>query len=113
MHAEKSIIGQVITFDKSETTKKKKFGDRYPKYKAQPSYKRNFQYQIIEYKDIDNNENIAHYFEDLSIDADYNCKLGSSLFYIKSEQFYTSICQLDSFESKTIINILANNVFKH
>lgn len=50
---------------------KKKVGNHYPKYKAQPDYEQNLQRWINEYKDIDDDENIAYYFEDLSIDT-YN-----------------------------------------
>ena len=92
---------------------KKKFGDRYPEYKARPSYERNFQRWITEYEGIDDDEDIAHYFEDLSIDADNDCTLGSESFHMESEQFYISIGQLNNSESKSIINTLADNTFKH
>lgn len=48
---------------------KMKFGDRYPKYKAQPSYEQNLQCWIMEYEAVDNDTNIAHYFRNLSIDT--------------------------------------------
>ena len=70
---------------------KKKFGNRYLEYKVQQSYQQNFQHWIIEYEGVDNDENIAHYFEDLSIDANNDCTPGSESFYTESEQFYTSI----------------------
>lgn len=39
-----------------------KFGDYYPKYNAQSSYKQKLQYEITQYQSIDNDENIAHDF---------------------------------------------------
>lgn len=92
---------------------KKKFGDRYPEYKAQSSYEQNFQRWITEYEGIDDDEDIAHYFEDLSIDADNDCMPGFESFYTESEQFHTSIGQLHSSESLTVVNTLADNAFKH
>lgn len=92
---------------------KKKFGDRYPKYKTQSTYERNFKRWITEYKGIDDNKDIAHYFDNLSIDADHDYTPGSGSFHTESEQFHTSIGQLDSAESKTVINTRADNAFKH
>lgn len=43
------------------------FDNRYPKYKAWLSYERNLQQWISEYQGVNDNENIAHYFENLSI----------------------------------------------
>ena len=48
---------------------KKRFGDRYSKYKAQPSYKQNLQHWIMEYESVDDDKNIAHYFKNLSINT--------------------------------------------
>ena len=38
---------------------------------------------------------------------------GSELFYMESEQFHILIGQLNNSESKTVINTLADNSFKH
>lgn len=46
---------------------KKKFGNCYPGYKNRSSYEQNLKCQIIEYKGINNNERITHYFRDLLI----------------------------------------------
>lgn len=43
---------------------KKIFGDSYLKYKSSLSYEQNLQFQIIEYKSLDNDEIIVHYFGD-------------------------------------------------
>ena len=39
--------------------------------------------------------------------------LGFKLFYIKFKQFYSLINLLYSFKFLTIVNILANNIFKY
>ena len=92
---------------------KKKFNDRYPQYKAQPGYEQALQRWITEYEGIeDDDERVAHYFGNLSIDTK-NDILEPESFYTKSEQFHTSIGQLQSSESLTVVNILAENAFKH
>ena len=92
---------------------KKKFGDCYPEYKTRPSYERIFQCWIMKYEGIDNDEDIAHYFEDLLIDVDNDFTPTSKSFFTESEQFHTSIGQLNNSESKTVVNNLANNAFKY
>lgn len=67
----------------------------------------------MRYENVDNDENIAHYFQNLSIDSDNNCMLGSQSFHPEFEQFQTSISQLHNSESKSVVYILADNIFKH
>lgn len=67
----------------------------------------------MEYKCFNNSQDITHYFGNLLTDVDYNYSLGSKLFYTESEQFNSLTNELHSFESKTVINILVNNAFKH
>lgn len=69
----------------------------------------------MEYKSVNNNEDIAHYFEDLSINTydDYIPELTNELLYTGSKQFYIPFCKLKASESVTIINILADNAFKY
>lgn len=92
---------------------KKKFGDRYPKYKTWPSYEQNLYYRITKYQDVDNNKDIAHYFRDLLIDIYNDYILEFELFYTKLEKFHILISQIQSFESLTINNSLVDNFFKH
>ena len=68
------VCGKVSCWSSNHTQQerddsKKKFGDRYPEYKARPSYERNLQRWITEYEGVDDDEDIAHYFGDLSIDT--------------------------------------------
>ena len=67
----------------------------------------------MEYEDIDNNENIAYYFGDLSIDIYNDYRLEPESFYTKLEQFYTFFNKLKGLESIRVVNILANNTFKY
>ena len=94
---------------------KKKFGDRYPEYKTRPGYERNLQRWITEYEGVDDDEGIAQYFGNLSIDThdDYTTESTPESFYTESEQFHTSIGQLQGSESVTVVNTLADNAFKH
>ena len=64
---------------------------------------------------MDNNEGIAHYFEDLSIDIhnDYTPKPTTESLYTESEQFHTSIGQMQSSKSITAVNALVDNAFKY
>ena len=66
---------------------KKKIGDRYPEYKNRPGYERNLQHWITEYEGVDNDEGIAHYFGDLSINIhdDYTPEPTTKLLYTKSK----------------------------
>lgn len=69
----------------------------------------------IEYKGVDNNKYIIQYFGELSINTqnDYILKPIMKLFDTESKQCYTSLGQLEGFESIIIINTLADNAFKH
>lgn len=67
-----------------------RFDDQYPKYKARPSYEQNLQSWITEYEGVDNDEDIVHYFGNLSINTN-DCKPEFELFYIVLEQFHISI----------------------
>ena len=69
---------------------KKKFADRYSKYKARSSYKQNLQRWITEYKGVDDDEDVAHYFGDLSIDTQNDNIPEPDSFYIESAQFHIS-----------------------
>ncbi len=53
LYVKKSAVGQQIILIKSVTNQKKKFSDRYPKYKARPSYKQDLQCWITEYESIE------------------------------------------------------------
>lgn len=64
---------------------KKKLEDWYPKYNVWLGYKKTLQYWIIKYESIDNNKDIAQYFENLSIDILNNYTPKSESFYIKSK----------------------------
>ena len=68
---------------------------------------------ITEYKDINNDNDIAYYFEDLLINTNNDCTLELKLFDTNSEQLNILIGQLDNIESLTIVNTLDNNVFKY
>ena len=85
---EKSAVGQQITLSRSVMTQKKKIGDRYPDYKARPGYERNLQGWITEYEGVDNDEGIAKYFRDLSIDTHNDYTSESESFYTESKQFH-------------------------
>ena len=112
------VCGKVSCWSSNHTQQerddsKKRFGDCYPKYKARPSYKRNLQRWITEYEGVDDDEDIAHYFGDLSIDTQNDNTPERESFYIGSGQFYTSFGQLEGSESMTVVNTLADNAFKH
>lgn len=70
---------------------------------------------ITKYEDVDNNESIAHYFGDLSINVynDYIPELTSVSLYTKFEQFYISIDQMQSSKSIIAVNALVDNTFKY
>ncbi len=70
---------------------------------------------ITEYESVDDDEGIAQYFGNPSIDThdDYTTESTSESFYIKFEQFHTSIGQLQGSESVTVVNTLADNAFQH
>ena len=85
----KSAVGQVIILRQECDDSKKKFGDCYLEYKVQPSYEQNFQRCIMEYEGVDDDEDIAHYFEDLSIDKYNDYSPEPESFYTKLEQFHT------------------------
>lgn len=63
---------------------------------------------------MDNNESIAHYFRDLSINVynDYTPEPTSVSLYTKFEQFYISVDQMQSSKSIIAINALVDNTFK-
>lgn len=67
----------------------------------------------MEYEGVDNDKNIAYYFEDLSININKDYIPGSESFYTGSGQFHTSIGHLHNSKSFTVVNTLANNAFKH
>lgn len=69
----------------------------------------------MEYQGVDDDEGIAHYFGDLSINThdDYTPEPTTESLYTESEQFHTSFGQLEDSESITIVNTLADNAFKH
>ena len=92
---------------------KKKFGDRYPEYKDRPGYERNLQRWITEYE-VDDDEGIAQYFGDLSVDThdDYATDSRIESFFTESEQFYISSGQLQGSESVTV-NTLDDNALNH
>lgn len=92
---------------------KYKFDDRYLKYKSRLSYEQNLQYWIMKYEDLDNNKDIAYYFEDLSIEIHNDYTSESKSFYTKSEQFHIFFDQLEGSGSITVVNTLADNTFKH
>lgn len=112
------VCGKVSCCSSNYTQKecdelKKKFSDRYPEFKTRPNYKQNFQHWITEYKGVDDNEDIAYYFENLLINIDNNCTPGIESFYTNFKQFHTSIGQLHNSKSLIVVNTLANNAFKH
>ena len=92
---------------------KKKFGDHYLEYKDRPGYEQNLQRWITEYE-ADDDEGIAYYFRDLSVDTHHGYATDSriELFFTKSEQFYISSGQLQGSESVTV-NTLDNNALNH
>lgn len=93
---------------------KKKFSDHYPKYWARPGYEQTLQDWITDYEGIENDDEcIAQYFGDLSIDTENDNTPEPDSFYIKSEQYHTSIGQLQSSDSLTIVNTPVDNAFKH
>lgn len=67
---------------------------------------------ITKYKDVDNNDDIAHYFGGLLIDTN-DCIPEFESFFHMLEQFHISIAQLKSSDLIIVVNILAYNVFKH
>ena len=84
---------------------KKKFSNRYPKYEARPGYERILQRWITDYQGIeDNDERVAQYFGDLSIDTPNDNILKLESFNIESEQFYISFGQLKGSKSITVVN---------
>lgn len=93
---------------------KKKFSDHYLEYKARPGYERTLQHWITDYEGIKNDdEHVAQYLGDLSIDMQNDNTPELESFYIESEQFHTYFGQLKGSESITIVNTLAYNAFKH
>lgn len=67
----------------------------------------------MEYKNVDNDENIVHYLKNLSILADNDYILRSESFYIEFKKFHTSIGHLYSSKSRLIINTLADNTLQY
>lgn len=94
---------------------KKKFGNYYPEYNVRSGYERNLQCWITKDEDVYNDECIAHYFGDLSINThdNYTLEPTTKSLYIKSEQFHTLIGQLQDIEFITVINTLADTAFKY
>ena len=89
MYIEKSAVSQLIITNKSVITQKRS-------YKNQLDYKRNLQRWITKYKSVDDNERIAHYFGDLSINIhnDHIPEPTTKSLYTKFKQFHTSIGQI-------------------
>lgn len=91
----------------------KQYGNYYPEYKARLGYKRNLQCQIPQYEGINNDEDLAHYLRNLSIDIHNNRMVEFKSFYTILEQFSTFFVQLKGSESKIVVNTLVDNTFKH
>lgn len=96
-HTKKFFIYRKISYWLTNHTQqecgksKKKFSNCYSEYKAQPGYEGILQYWITDYEGIkDNNERVAQYFRDLSIDIQNDNIPEPESFYIKLEQFHTS-----------------------
>lgn len=106
---------QLINHTQQENdNSKKKFNDCYPKYKTRPGYEQTLQYWITNYGGIEeDNKCVAQYFKDLLIDTHNDYTPEPKLFYIESKQFYTFFGQLEGSMFLTVVNILANNIFKH
>ncbi len=66
----------------------------------------------MKYEGIKDDENIVHYFENLLINIHNGYISEFKLFYSKLKQLHTLIGELQSFDSLTIINNLADNAFK-
>ena len=68
----------------------------------------------MNYKYIENNnERVAQYFRDLSINMQNDNIPKLESFHIESEQFHTFFGRLKGLKSIIIVNLLANNTFKH
>ena len=92
---------------------KKRFSNRFPKYKSRPGYEHYLQQYIAHYKgnDEDNDTNdVAYFFKELSIDASKDFLPNEDTI---DELFFISIGALQNIESTNTINLLANNVFKY
>lgn len=113
------VCGKVSYWSRNHTQQerddsKQNFSDHYCKYRTQPGYEQTLQIWIINYEGIENDDEIvAQYFEDLSIDTENDNIPEPESFYIESKQFYTSIGQLESSGSLTVVNTPADNAFKH
>lgn len=57
--------------------------DCHPKYKVQSIYEQILQCWMAKYESINDDKNLAHYYEDLSINTYNNCILEFKSFYTK------------------------------
>ena len=95
---------------KEQEDSKKRWGDRHPKYKNRSGYERNLRQYIANYEGDDEDEDeIVHFFGDLSIEA----KDPSLDAEVATEMFHTSIGTLHAVESINAINMLTNKAFEH
>ena len=63
------------------------FSNCYPKYKARPSYEQDLQYWITKYEDIKNDERVAQYIGNLSINTQNDNKPGLNHFILSQSNF--------------------------
>lgn len=113
LHIEQLVVDQVITFNKNKITQKRNLVTVLTNIRPNSIISKTFNTRLRNQKVFNNNKNIVHYFEHLSIDTDNDFILISKSFHTESQQFYISICQLHSFKSLFVVSFLADNAFKH
>ena len=92
---------------------KKRFNNRFLKYKSRLGYKRYLQQYIAHYEGNNKNSNtddVAYFLEELSIDIFKNLLPNVDII---DELFFASINAIQNIESTNTINLLANNAFKY
>lgn len=89
---------------------KKRFSERYPEYKSRPGYDRRLRQYITYYEGGDSDEDeVAHFFEELSIQAEPTPADTKPV----NESYFTSLGEMHNDEPTAITNQLANNACKH
>ena len=92
---------------------KKRFSNRFPKYKSRPGYERYLHQYITHYEgddEDDDTDDVAYFFKKLSIDTSKDLSPDVDK---TDELFLTSLGALQNIESTNTINLLADNAFKH
>ena len=90
---------------------KKRFANRFPQYKNRSGYDQYLQQYIAHCEGDEDENNVAYFFDNLSIDSINDPMPASEA--AENELFLTSIGRIKIPESEQTTNLLADNSFKH